>query len=207
MSKMKLNFFLHTTFLLKIEDGKQRIQIRCLGCREILKPASNVPKHILGTVEFGTAYIPVVDLGAAFGIEPLMIDNTKCILIVEHKYESFKLHTGIIIQNFEEIMKLAAGIFELGAGLGASPNMHFVLEMQNNCNDGHEVLIESHKILSLLEESNTKISGAYSSRQLSGSQNFMNELETMDFLQRQVVLEELANKSELWDKESNVMCL
>jgi chemotaxis signal transduction protein len=204
---MDYDFFLLTTFLMKAEDNKKQMHIRCLGSREILKINKDIPKNILGIIEFESSYIPVVDLGAAFGIEPIKIDSSKCILIVEHNYKSYKLYTGVIIQDFAEIEKLATGVYEQGAGLGASANMHFILEMQNSYNDGHEILLESHKILSLLKGSKTDMSDEYSDLQLSNSYDFINELGTMDFFQRQLILEELTNKPELWDRESNVMCL
>jgi chemotaxis signal transduction protein len=204
---MEFDFYLLITFLLQIENERTQAHIRCLGSREILKLNRESRKHILGMIEFESSYIPVVDLGAAFGIESIKIDTSKCILIVEHNYKSQKLYTGIIIQDLGEIEKLAAGILKIGTGLGASANMHFVLEMYNSHNDTHEILVESHKILSLLEESKTEMPWEYLNLQLRNSHDFINELETMDLLERQVILEELANKPELWDKESNVMCL
>ena len=205
---MDYDFFLLTTFLLKTANDNKQIQVRCLGSREILKSDIYLPRYISGMIEFESSCIPVVDLACAFGVEPLKFDNSTCILIIEHNYKSQKLHTGIIIQSFEEIEKLGAGILELGTGLGVSPNMHFVLEMQNSYNDGHEILVESHKILSLIEEPVVQqASSESSSFSLGNSYDFMNELETMDFLQRQSVLEELEKNSELWDSESNVMCI
>ena len=205
---MDYDFFLFTTFLLQTAKDNKQLQVRCLGSREILKADIYLPRYISGMIEFESSCIPVVDLAYAFGNEPTEIDNSTCILIIEHNYKLQKLHTGIIIQSFEEIEKLAAGIFELGTGLGASANMHFVLEMQNNHNEGHELLVESHKILSLIEEPVVQqASSESSSFSLGNSYDFMNELETMDFLQRQSVLEELEKNSELWDSESNVMCI
>ncbi len=204
---MDYDFFLLTTFLLQTGNDKKQMQVRCLGSREILKANREVPKHISGTIEFEFSCIPVVDIGSAFGIEPIKFDNSTCILIVEHNYKSQKLYTGIIIQSFEEIEKLAAGIFELGTGLGTSTNMHFVLEMQNSHNDGHEILVESHKMLLLLEEPTMQISREYSSFQFNDPYDFINELQTMDYLQRQFILEELEKNFELWDPESNVMCI
>ena len=204
---MNYDFFLLTTFLLQPANDKKQMHVRCLGSREILKADRDIPKHILGMVEFESSCIPVIDLASAFGVEPIKFNNSTCILIVEHNYKFHKLYTGIIIQSFEEIEKLAAGIFELGIGLGTSANMHFVLEMKNSHNGRHEILAESHKILSLIEEPIAQTSPEYSSFQLSDPQDFMNELETMDFLQRQSVLEELEKNSELWDSESNVMCI
>ena len=204
---MDYDFFLFTTFLLQTVNDKKQMQVCCLGSREILKTDRDVPKHISGMIEFEYSYIPVVDIASAFGVEPIKFDNSTCILIVEHNYKSQKLYTGIIIPSFEEIEKLAAEILEPGTGLGASANMHFVLEMQNSHNDKHEILVESHKMLSLIEEPIEQTFPERLDFQHSDSYDFMNKLETMDFLQRQFMLEELEKNSELWDSESNVMCI
>ncbi|MDD5328270.1 MAG: chemotaxis protein CheW [Phycisphaerae bacterium] len=204
---MDYNFFLLTTFLLQTENSKTQSRIRCLGSREILKVDREIPKHILGVIEFESAHIPVVDLAASFGVEPISIDNSRCVLIIEQDYQSGKLYTGIILRDIEEIGKLAAGIFEVGTELYAGVNLHFVIGRQNSDNNERELLVESHKILSLLEESKTEMPHEHSRLQLGSSYNFMNALGTMDFLQRQVLLEELANEPELWDRDSKVMCL
>lgn len=167
----------------------------------------DVPKNILGMIEFEPSYIPVVDLSTAFGTKPINIDHSKCILIVEHEYKSLKLYTGIIIQDFEEIEKLAAGIFKPGIRFGASTNMNYVLKMCNNHNDEHEILVESHRILSLLKESETEIDREYSNLQFGRSYNFMNDLGAMDLPQRQLSFKELANRPELWSKEGDLMFL
>lgn len=143
--QMNYNFFLLTTFLLQSGDNKRHAKVRCLGSREIFKFDEKLPVHIAGMIEFDSSYIPVVDLGAAFGIEPIKISDSACILIMEHNYQCQKFYTGVIIQDSEEIMKLAAGIYEFGTGLGASPNMHFVLEMQNNQDAVYQILTESHR--------------------------------------------------------------
>ncbi|MFA5238764.1 MAG: chemotaxis protein CheW [Phycisphaerae bacterium] len=204
---MDYNFFLLTTFFLQTEDGKTQSRICCLGSREILKINGDIPRHILGVIEFESSHIPVVDLAASFGVEPISIDSSRCVLIVEQNYKSGKLYTGIILRDIEEIGKLAAGIFEVGTELYAGVNLHFVIGRQNSDNNERELLVESHKILSLLEESKTEIPHEHSRLQLGSSYNFMNALGTMDFLQRQVLLEELANEPELWDRDSKVMCL
>jgi chemotaxis signal transduction protein len=204
---MDYKFFLLTTFLLENESKKPGINLRCLGAREIIKPDKETPGYILGTIEFESSCIPVVDIGAAFGNEPTTIDGSRCILIVEHNYKSKRLYTGIITQSIEEVEKLAVGIFETRKDSDTIVNIQFVLGMQNSHHDEHEILIESHRILFLLEEPKTKVSPEHSHFLPSGLCNFINELRAMDFLQRQILLEALANEPELWDKESNVMCL
>jgi hypothetical protein len=204
---MDYDFFLLTTFLLQTEDDTGRMKISCLGSREIMQADIEMPKYISGVIEFDSSYIPVIDLGTAFGTEPTTIDNSTCILIVEQNYQSRRLYTGVLIRDFEEIMKLAAGFSGLGAEADSSRSVHFVLEMQNIYSQRHKFFVESHRLLSSTEEFNTNIPQEYFRFQSHDTYDFINELGTMSLVERQLVLEELAKKPELWNKQGNIMCL
>jgi chemotaxis signal transduction protein len=142
-----------TTFVLKV--GETEPDVHCLGSRDIME-LDGVPQYILGITEFDSEYIPVVDLAIKFGFNPTRLENLSCILIVEHVYEFRKLYTGIIIEDFQEIMELAAGIVKVRAGFGASINLNFILKMYNNAGYGYDILAENHKSLSLLEKTAEK---------------------------------------------------
>jgi chemotaxis signal transduction protein len=203
---MKFDFCLLTTFLLGRQDGIQT-QIRCLGSREILKIDSDTPRYILGTIEFKSSHIPVVDPGAASGSEPVEIDHSTCILVIKHNYVSRRLHTGIVIQGFEEVEKLAAGIYKTGWELEATENVRFVLEMHNGRELGNEILTDSHRVLSLLDEPEAQKITKQPSGRPGKLFNLIEKLRSLDYSHRHLVLEELASRPELWDKERNVMVL
>jgi chemotaxis signal transduction protein len=91
-----------------------------------------MPAHSLGVIEFDGKYIPVIDPSIQFCGEPTKLSTLSCIMIVRHIHKQEILHTGIVIEDIEEVMKLAVGDYKLGAGLGASVNMHFILEIPGN---------------------------------------------------------------------------
>jgi chemotaxis signal transduction protein len=206
IDKMEFDFYLLTTFLLE-RQGNEQIHIRCLGSREILKLDRDAPRYVLGTIEFESSHIPVVDPGAASGSEPIRIDHSTCILIVEHNYDSRRLYTGVLVQGFEEIEKLAAGIYKLGSQLDASENVRIVLEMHSSNDIRNQILLESHRMLSLLDEPGAenilKGSGPRSGKLF----NRIDKLKILDLPKRHIVLEELASRPELWDEGRNVMVL
>lgn len=102
------------------------------GCREIMIPDYKTPTHIRGTIEFEGISIPVIDPGIFFHQNPANATNSTCILVVEHIHESRIKHTGIIIEDIEEIMNLAAGMYKNGTADPLTFNMRFILEMADN---------------------------------------------------------------------------
>jgi chemotaxis signal transduction protein len=132
---------LFNTFLLQWA-GKEP-QVRCVGTREIMVLDFEAPSHIRGIVEFRSEYIPLIDVRVQLGGEATAADKSSCILIVEHLHEFERVRTGILISKTEEIFRLAAGYFEMGAGPQASVNMNFVVEMHSN-RQADALLWESH---------------------------------------------------------------
>jgi chemotaxis signal transduction protein len=167
----------------------------------------DVASHILGTVEFESSEIPVVDPGAASGMEPVRVDHSTCILIVEQDYRSQQLFTGIIIKDFDDIERIAAGISKLGRDPNASENARFALALCDARNHGSEILIESHRILGLIEETADEFPSESSGPTFGGLRNLIEAFRAMDLANRLIVLEELAARPELWDKERDVMVL
>ncbi|MGD8787826.1 MAG: chemotaxis protein CheW [Phycisphaerales bacterium] len=131
------------------QQGRE-LQVRCRGCREIMILDYQKPTHIRGLIEFDGKYIPVIDPNIQLFGEPTKLNTSSCILIVEHRYDCQKLHTGILIENFEEIMQLAASSFKLEIGNQASVNMHFILEAHNN-DRSNKLLFENYRALDICE--------------------------------------------------------
>jgi len=113
-------------------------------------PNYGMPTHVRGLIEFDGKHIPVIDPSVQLCNEPTKLTDSSCILIIEHQ----KLHTGIVIKDIEEVMKLAAGYFESKANLGASINMHFILDINNNI-QANELLAKNHRISNHLNEPKT----------------------------------------------------
>lgn len=203
---MDFDFCLLTTFLLGKQDGFQT-QIRCLGSRELLSVDSDTPRYILGMIAFDSSHIPVVDPGAASESDPIEIDLSTCILIINHTYASRRLYTGIVIRGFEDVEKMAAGIYQTGSELDISENMRFIFEMRNGRELGNEILVESHQALSLIDEPEAEKNAVQSKTRPGKLFNLIEKLRSLDFSHRHQILEELASRPELWDKERNVMVL
>jgi chemotaxis signal transduction protein len=141
------NFFF-IVYLLK-QNGSA-LEVRCRGCREIVIPDYKTPTHIRGMIEFEAVLIPVIDPSIYFYNKSTQITNSACILVIEHSNECKNRRTGILVEDIEEIMNLAAGSYKHGALLPSTFNMRFVLEMSKNI-AAIKILSDTHLAFELCE--------------------------------------------------------
>jgi len=127
------------------------IQVRCRGCREIAPLPHPMLDHLKGIIELDGQCVPVIDASIQICAEGTEIDHCSCILAVEHKCGSMRLRTGVIVNDIEEVMQLAAGTFRSSAGPAVSVNTHFVVEACRSTGP-HELLAETHRELGPLDE-------------------------------------------------------
>jgi chemotaxis signal transduction protein len=137
-----------TTFLFTHETNAQKLNLRCLGCRELIKLDYKKPTHIRGVIEFNGLYIPVIDPGILLLGRPSEFNNLSCILIVPHRWEYQHYDTGIVIEDIDEIIKLASSQPDIDPPGKISVNMRFVLDLRNS--PGAESwLYENHRMLDI----------------------------------------------------------
>jgi hypothetical protein len=136
-----------TTFLLVSENSKQKLNLSCLGCRELIKLDYKKPTHIRGVIEFNDSYIPVIDPKVLLLGRPSAISNLSCILIIPHRWEYQQFYTGIVIEDIDEIMELVAGKPDDDLG-DISINIRFVLDLRRSP-AAESWLYENHQILAI----------------------------------------------------------
>ena len=142
------NYFWFTTFLLAHETKSRKLNLRCLGCRELIKLDYKKPTHIRGVIEFNGLYIPVIDPGILLLGRPSAFNNLSCILIVPHRWENQQYYTGIVIEDIDEIMEFASSEPDIEPPRDISVNIRFVLDMRKS--PGAESwLYENHRMLEL----------------------------------------------------------
>jgi hypothetical protein len=145
----KIQDILFITYFLK--QSKPEFELRCCGCREIIVPEYKTPVHIMGIIKLEEKFIPVMDPSIWFRGEPTRVTTSACILIIEHSYEYRQLKTGILISDFEELMNIIAGSYELRVPKKTSFNTRFVLELSGNA-AAEDFLTDCHIQLSMSKE-------------------------------------------------------
>jgi chemotaxis signal transduction protein len=146
ISQKQFSWF--TTFLIAYEIEAKRLNLRCIGCRELVKPDYKKPSHILGVIEFDGLYIPVIDPGILLLSKPTPLNNLSCILITPHRWQYQQYHTGIVIKDVDEIMEFASAKSDIEPLRNMSVNMKFVLDIRKS--PGAESwLYENHQMLEI----------------------------------------------------------
>lgn len=137
-----------TTFLLAHETKTRKLNLHCLGCRELVKLDYEKPTHIKGVIEFNGLYIPVIDPGILLLGRPSAFSNLSCILIVPHRWENQQYYTGVVIEDIDEIMEFASSEPGIEPLRDVSVNIRFVLDMRKS--PGAESwLYENHRMLDI----------------------------------------------------------
>ena len=146
-------YYWFTTFLLAHETKAQKLNLRCLGCRELIKFDYKKPTHIRGVIEFNGSYIPVIDPGILLLGRPSAFSNLSCILIVPHRWENQQYYTGVVIEDIDEIMEFASSEPDIEPLRDISVNIRFVLDMRKS--PGAESwLYENHRMLDICRNEN-----------------------------------------------------
>jgi hypothetical protein len=146
-------YYWFTTFLLAHETRTRKLNLRCLGCRELIKLDYEKPTHIRGVIEFNGSYIPVVDPGILLLGRPSVFSNLSCILIVPHRWENQQYYTGVVIEDIDEIMEFASSEPGVEPLRDISVNIRFVFDMRKS--PGAESwLYENHRMLDICRNEN-----------------------------------------------------
>lgn len=135
-----------TTFLIAYETDERKLNLRCLGCRELVKLDFKRPSHIRGVIEFNGLYVPVIDPAILLLNRPTPLNNLSCILIIPHRWGTQQFYTAIVIEDIDEIMEFATSQPGIGPLRETSVNMRFVLDMHKN-SGMDSWLYENHQIL------------------------------------------------------------
>lgn len=137
-----------TTFLLAHETSARKLNLRCLGCRELIKLDYKKPTHIRGIIEFNGLYIPVIDPGILLFGRPSAFSNLSCIMIIPHSWRHQQYYTGIIIEDIDEIMEFASSEPNTEPSRDISANIRFVFDLRKS--PGAESwLYENHRMLDI----------------------------------------------------------
>ena len=144
----QLQYSWFTIFLLAPETNAQKFNMRCVGCRELIKLDYKKPSHIRGVIEYNGLYIPVIDPCILLLGRSSEFNSLSCILIVPHRWEYQQYYTGIITESIDEITELAACQSDANHEKNISINIRFVLDLHKS--PGAESwLYENHRMLDI----------------------------------------------------------
>jgi purine-binding chemotaxis protein CheW len=138
----------YLTFLLANEE----YAISILKVKEIIEydtvtTVPKTPKWIRGVINLRGSVVPVVDLGARFGMGDQPVTKTSCIVIVEEHFENQTTLMGVMADAVNQVMDIAAGEIQEVPAFGTRIELEYLLGMAQ-LGKKFVLLLDIDKILS-----------------------------------------------------------
>lgn len=115
--------------------GDESYGIAVLKIREIIRLTTitavpQMPAYIKGVINLRGKVIPVVDLGAKFGLGEARASERICIVVVQLELsDHIKTLVGLIVDGVEEVIQIAAQDIEETPDFGSSLDTKYILGM------------------------------------------------------------------------------
>lgn len=109
-----------------------------------------MPPFVRGVLNLRGAVVPVVDLRARFGRGPAEVTRKTCVVIVELRSEEGKTDIGVMVDQVNEVVEIAAQDIEPPPAFGAGLRPDFISGM-GKLNNRFVVLLQLENLLSIEE--------------------------------------------------------
>ena len=120
----------YLTFSLAEEEyGLEILKVREINGYMDITAVPQTPHHVKGVINLRGQVIPVVDLRAKFGMETTEVTEQTCIIVVEISQKDHAFSTGIVVDQVQEVLEIAAEAIEPAPEFGSSVNTDFILGM------------------------------------------------------------------------------
>jgi len=105
--------------------GRELYALSVMNVREIIRPLEispvpRAPAHVLGVVNLRGKIVPILDLRIRFGLEFTGRTERTCIVVVQTGQGSFLRLTGLMVDEVQEVLTLAAGEIEEPPNFGTA---------------------------------------------------------------------------------------
>lgn len=150
----------YLTFML----GGEVYAIGILRVKEIIgygqvTPVPMMPSFIRGVINLRGRVVPVVDLAARFGRDPLPVGKRTCIVILEVESDGEVQDMGAVVDAVNEVVEIAQDQIEPPPAFGAKIRTDFI-EGMGRVNDSFVVVLSVERVLSIEEMMGVPASGA-----------------------------------------------
>jgi purine-binding chemotaxis protein CheW len=115
-----------------------------------LTPVPMMPSFIRGVLNLRGAVVPVVDLKARFGRGPANVSRKSCVVIVELRSDEGKQDIGVMVDQVNAVVEIAAGDIEPAPAFGSGLRPDFISGM-GRLNDRFVVILDLDSLLCVEE--------------------------------------------------------
>ena len=137
----------YLTFALGPEEyGLEILKVReIIGYMDITQ-VPQTPGYVTGVINLRGQVIPVVDLRAKFDMDSCEPTDETCIIVVEITQDETGVSTGIVVDNVQEVLDVAAEQIEDSPQFGASVDTQFILGMAK-VGESVKILLDIDRVL------------------------------------------------------------
>ena len=137
----------YLTFSLAEEEyGLEILKVREINGYMDITAIPQTPHHVKGVINLRGQVIPVVDLRAKFGMETTEVTDQTCIIVVEITQKKHAFSTGIVVDQVQEVLEIAAEAIEPAPEFGSSVNTDFILGM-GKIGESVKILLDIDQVL------------------------------------------------------------
>jgi purine-binding chemotaxis protein CheW len=111
------------------EYGVGILKVREILQYETITRVPSTPKSVRGVINLRGAVVPVIDLGAKFGLGETPVTRLTCILIVEAALDGQPTVVGVVADAVREVIELGPDDVEPPPSFGTQVRVDFLLGM------------------------------------------------------------------------------
>lgn len=108
------------------------------------------PGFVKGVINLRGKVIPVIDLRLRFGMDVIEYNDRTCIIVVEIRTDSGRIHTGIVVDSVSEVLNIKGSDIEDTPAFCTKLNTEHILGMAK-MGGGVKILLDIDRVLSAQE--------------------------------------------------------
>ena len=138
----------YLTFALAQEEyGLEILKVREIIGYVNVTAVPQTPEYVEGVINLRGQVIPVINLRAKFGMEPIELTEETCIIVVEITHNAGNVSTGIVVDRVSEVLDISEEQIEESPDFGRSVNTDFILGM-GKVGDTVKTLLDIDRVMS-----------------------------------------------------------
>jgi purine-binding chemotaxis protein CheW len=105
------------------------------------------PNYMKGVINLRGTVLPVVDTRVKFGMTPVEVTNSTCILVLDVKVDGEAVKVGAMVDSVEEVIELNEEDIQPPPNIGSKYKSEFIYGMAKS-NDDFIMLLDMDKVFS-----------------------------------------------------------
>lgn len=114
--------------------GQETFGLPIMHIREIIEyegvsRVPMMPSHVRGVINLRGNVVPIVDLSARLGRQPLHSSRRTCVVVLELRYEDEQVELGVMVDAVSEVIDIGSRDIQSAPGFGAGVREEFIAGM------------------------------------------------------------------------------